>query len=89
MADDPYELEERVPTVDEFQSLRAAADMAARSREAAARGLPNSLYAVVVVHEPSRETVGMGRVVGDDGTVFQLSDMAVHPDHQGRDSGHG
>lgn len=24
----------------------------------------------------------MGRVVGDGGSVFHVSDMAVHPDHQ-------
>ena len=77
-----YTLVERLPTVDEFIELRAAADMAERGREAVEQGLPNTLYGVVVVHEPSGETVGMGRVIGDDGSVFHISDMAVHPDHQ-------
>ena len=77
-----YTLVPRLPTVDEFVELRAAADMAERSREAVEQGLPNSLFAVVVVHDPSGETVGMGRVLGDDGSVFHISDMAVHPDHQ-------
>ena len=85
--DDRYDLRERVATPEEFQRLRAAADMAARSREAVERGLPNSLYGVVVVDEPSGETVGMGRVVGDDGAVYHVSDMAVDPDHQRRGLG--
>ena len=85
--DDRYDLRERVATPEEFQRLRAAADMTARSREAVERGLPNSLYGVVVVDEPSGETVGMGRVVGDDGAVYHVSDMAVDPDHQRRGLG--
>ncbi|MEF8886340.1 MAG: GNAT family N-acetyltransferase [Haloarculaceae archaeon] len=80
--DDRYDLRERVATPEEFQRLRAAADMAARSREAVERGLPNSVYGVVVVDERTGETVGMGRVVGDDGAVYHVSDMAVDPDHQ-------
>lgn len=60
-----YELRESTPTVDRFLELRAAADMAERSREAVERGLPNSLYAVTVVETESETTVGMARVVGD------------------------
>ncbi len=81
-AGDAYAIRERLPTVEEFQSLRAAADMAERSRAAVEQGLPNSLYGAVAVHEPTDETVGMARVVGDDGAVFHVCDMAVHPDHQ-------
>ncbi|WP_226022378.1 GNAT family N-acetyltransferase [Halomicrobium salinisoli] len=84
---DPYAVRERTPTPDEFQALREAAGMAARSREGVERGLPNSLYAVVVDHEPSGEAVGMGRIVGDGGSVYHVCDMAVHPDHQGRGLG--
>ncbi|GAB7095088.1 GNAT family N-acetyltransferase [Halolamina litorea] len=76
-----YELRESPPTVERFLELRAAAGMSERSREAVERGLPNSLYAVTVVDEAD-ETVGMARVVGDDGSVYHVCDMAVHPDHQ-------
>jgi len=85
--DDRYDLRERVATPGEFQRLRAAADMAARSRAAVERGLPNSVYGVVVIDERTGETVGMGRVVGDDGSVYHISDMAVDPDHQRRGLG--
>ncbi|WP_049981753.1 GNAT family N-acetyltransferase [Halolamina rubra] len=82
----PYELRESAPTVDRFLELRDAAGMSARSREAVERGLPNSSYAVIVVDDAG-ETVGMARVVGDDGSVFHVCDMVVHPDHQGRGLG--
>ncbi|ELY90629.1 N-acetyltransferase GCN5 [Natrialba hulunbeirensis JCM 10989] len=79
---DPYSIREELPTPETFATLREAADMPPRSREGIEQGLPNSVYGVIVVHEPSGETVGMGRIVGDGGTVYQISDMAVHPDHQ-------
>jgi len=84
---DEYAVVERLPTVEEFISLRAAAGLTPRSREGVERGLPNSLFGVVVRHRPSGETVGMGRVVGDGGTVYQITDMALHPDHQRRGLG--
>lgn len=86
-AADSYAVREELPTPDEFLELRDAAEMASRSREAVERGLPNSVYGVTVVHEPTGETVGMGRIVGDDGSVYHICDMAVHPDHQGRGLG--
>lgn len=93
-----YELRERAPTASELAALREAADMAPRSLEALRRGLPNSVYAVVAVHEPetdgptasldrSGRVVGTARIVGDDGAVYHLCDMVVHPDHQGRGLG--
>lgn len=84
---DEYAVIERLPTVEEFVSLRDAAGMTPRSREGVERGLPNSLFGVVARHESADETVGMGRVVGDGGTVYQITDMAVHPGHQRRGLG--
>ncbi|MCU4752601.1 GNAT family N-acetyltransferase [Halobacteria archaeon AArc-curdl1] len=82
-----YRLSESPPTASAFVALRDAAGMGSRSLEAVERGLPNSVYAAHVVHEDSGETVGMGRIVGDDGAVYHISDMAVHPDHQGQGLG--
>lgn len=82
-----YALEERLPTVEAFMRLRDDADMAPRSKAGVEQGLPNSLYGCVVVHEPTDEPVAMGRVVGDGGAVFHVTDMAVHPDHQRRGLG--
>ncbi|GAB3666739.1 GNAT family N-acetyltransferase [Halopiger thermotolerans] len=84
---DPYAIREELPDPETFAHLREAAGMPPRSLEGIERGLPNSLFGVVAVHEPTDEVVGMGRIVGDDGTVYQISDMAVHPDHQGKGLG--
>lgn len=86
-ASEEYAIVERLPTVEEFVALREAAGLTPRSREGVERGLPNSLFGVVVEHDPTGETVGMGRVVGDGGTVYQITDMAIHPHHQRRGLG--
>ncbi|WP_049924173.1 GNAT family N-acetyltransferase [Halopiger djelfimassiliensis] len=84
---DPYSVREELPDPETFAALREAAGMPPRSLEGIERGLPNSLYGAIAVHEPTDEVVGMGRIVGDGGTVYQITDMAVHPDHQRRGLG--
>ncbi|MXV61545.1 GNAT family N-acetyltransferase [Natronorubrum sp. JWXQ-INN-674] len=84
---DSYTIREELPAPETFAALREAAGMPPRSLEGIERGLPNSLYGVIAVHDPTDEVVGMGRVVGDGGTVYQISDMAVRPEHQGRGLG--
>lgn len=76
-----YEVRDELPTVKEFIALREAAEMASRSVEAVERGLPNSVFGVTVVDDTG-EVVGMARIIGDGGSVYQIGDMAVHPDHQ-------
>ena len=49
------------------------------------QGLPNTLFAVQVLHES--QPVGMGRVVGDGGCFFQVVDIAVLKEHQGNGVG--
>nr|WP_310523818.1 GNAT family N-acetyltransferase [Polymorphobacter sp.] len=83
--DAAYDLMEAVPTVAEHGRLRVIAGMSAKAPEAAALGLPNSWYGVVVRH--GGVAVGMGRVVGDGGLFFQVVDIAVDPAHQGRGLG--
>ena len=83
--DTGYELAEALPSVAEHGRLRVIAGMSAKRAEAAALGLPNSWYAVVVRH--GGEAVGMGRVIGDGGLFFQVVDIAVDPAHQGRGLG--
>ncbi|MGN6489504.1 MAG: GNAT family N-acetyltransferase [Devosia sp.] len=80
-----YQLVERLPTVAEFCDLRRLSGLTPKTEEAAAAGLPNTLYSVVVEH--GDETVGMGRIIGDGGTVYQIADMAVLPAHQGKGQG--
>lgn len=80
-----FRLVERTPTVEEFCELRAKNGLTPKSAEAAARGLPNTIYAVVVEHEG--RAIGMGRVIGDGGTAFQLTDIAVMGEYRGKGLG--
>jgi GNAT superfamily N-acetyltransferase len=70
------------PSVETYRHLRSASGLGAKTLEAATRGLPASLFAVQVLH--GGQAVGMGRVVGDGGCFYQVTDIAVLPQHQGR-----
>ena len=70
----------RLPTIDEFLDLRRLSGLTPKSREAAERGVPNSLHAVVI--ERDGRAIAMGRIVGDGGTAYQVVDMAVLPEFQ-------
>lgn len=80
-----YQLIERIPTVTEFCDLRRLSGLTPKSPEAAALGLPNTIHAVVIEREG--QTIGMGRVIGDGGTVYQLTDIAVLAAHRGQGLG--
>lgn len=75
-----YELKEEIPSVDDYINIRLAAGLSRKSEEAATIGLRNSLFGVVVyLHD---KPVGIGRVIGDGGCFFEITDMAVLPEHQ-------
>lgn len=80
-----YTLVERLPAVAEYRDLRRLSGLSEKTVEAAERGLPATLYAVVIEHEGA--AIGMGRVVGDGGTAYQVVDIAVLPGHQGKGLG--
>ncbi|NEU57931.1 GNAT family N-acetyltransferase [Halorussus sp. MSC15.2] len=82
-----YRLSEAVPSPDEYVALREEAGMGRRTETAAERGLGNGVHAVTVREAATGELVAMGRLVGDDGCFYQLVDIAVAPDHQGRGLG--
>lgn len=73
------------PTSIEYVELRSAAGMKPRTVASAEKGLSHSLYWITVRH--AGKLVGMGRVIGDGGTIAQVTDIAVHPDFQGRGLG--
>ena len=57
--------------------------MRPRTVSGATKGLGSELYSVLLRHNESNEIVGMGRIVGDGGTVFHICDMAVEEEWQG------
>ena len=80
-----YTIVSEPPSPADFLRLRREAGMAARSRAAVEKGLPNTIYGVTVYHDD--RAIGMGRIVGDGGAVYLISDMAVEPAHQGNGVG--
>ena len=82
---DPYRLSAEIPDVQTYCRLRREAGLSPKTETAAARGLPNTLFGVLVRF--GDEVVGMGRLIGDGGTAFQVVDIAVVPAHQGRGLG--
>ena len=41
------------------------------------QGVCNALFSVLLINKKNEEIIGMGRIIGDGGTVFQICDMAV------------
>lgn len=80
-----YEIRAETPTVEVYRYLRVAAGLSPKSEEAARLGLPGTWFGVVVYGDG--RPVGMGRIIGDGGTFFQIVDIAVEPAHHGRGLG--
>lgn len=73
-------IEERTPTLLEYQTMRGTTDWHPVNDEAVAKGLEATLYAVCVW---DREVmVGTGRVIGDGGLYYYIQDMMITPSHQ-------
>ena len=80
-----YELAPGTPSVADYRRLRDASGLSPKTQQAAEAGLTNSWFAVTV--RLGDHAVGMGRVIGDGGTAFQIVDIAVEPAHQGKGLG--
>lgn len=75
-----YLLRQEIPRVEDYIAIRLAAGLSRKSEEAASRGLRNGLFSVVVYED--NIPIGIGRVIGDDGCFYEITDIAVLPAHQ-------
>lgn len=75
-----YELKEEIPSIRDYIDIRLKAGLSRKSEEAASIGLPNSLYGVVIYCD--NQPIAIGRIIGDGGCFFEITDMAVIPEHQ-------
>lgn len=75
-----YILKREIPTVSDYIDIRLAAGLSRKSEEAARIGLANGLFGVVVYC--AGKPIGIGRVIGDGGCFFEVTDIAVLPEHQ-------
>ena len=80
-----YDMAVELPSAHDYRRLRVLAGLSPKSAEAAAAGLPNTLFAVLIRKDD--QVVGMGRLIGDGGLFFQVVDIAVDPAHQGQGLG--
>ncbi|WP_251517624.1 MULTISPECIES: GNAT family N-acetyltransferase [Staphylococcus] len=79
------EIKFSAPNVAEYCHLRKIAGLSEKSETAAKNGLGNACFDVTLYEDD--KLIGMGRVIGDGGTAFQIIDIAVDPHYQGM--GHG
>ncbi len=75
-----YILKKQVPSVRDYINIRLEAGLSRKSEEAARIGLSNSLFSVIAFQ--GDQPVGIGRVIGDGGCFFEVTDIAVIPAHQ-------
>ena len=87
MLDEGYVIVDEGPPPEHAVEVRLRAGLSSKTLEQAARALEGSWAAVHVVHIATGAVVGMGRVIGDGGWYFHITDMAVVPDHQRRGIG--
>jgi len=80
-----YTIAPEIPSVEDFLRLRRVAGMSPRPVDGAAKGLPNSIFAITV--RASGRAIGMGRLIGDGGTAFLITDICVEPEFQGHGIG--
>jgi ribosomal protein S18 acetylase RimI-like enzyme len=75
----------KAPAPSEYINLRVEGGLSSKSLEAATIGLANSLFTVSIYEDNT--LIGLGRVVGDGGTVFHVVDIVVKPSYQGQGLG--
>ncbi|RDH42600.1 GNAT family N-acetyltransferase [Zooshikella ganghwensis] len=80
-----YNVIEEVIDVENFLRLRVVTGLTPRTKEAAVKALPNSIYGVHILYDG--KPIAMGRVVGDGALNLEIVDVAVDPEHQGKGLG--
>ena len=82
-----WKLVERRPSVDEYSRLIAAGGWKPRDVQAICSALERSIFAICAEAEVGGGIVGMGRVIGDGGLHYYVTDVVVEPAHQRRGVG--
>lgn len=74
-----------VPTSKEYIDLRIKTNMGDKKLENVEKAIKNSLFVVSVWEDNT--LIGFGRVLGDGGISYMISDIMVDPAYQGRGIG--
>jgi len=76
-----YTIEEKIPTPEQWMSLRESVGWATFPLEAARRSLELTPYCVCAFD--GERLIGMGRVLGDCVITFYVGNVMVRPEYQG------
>lgn len=71
---------EAIPNINEYNQLRAAVGLKLMEDKSTITGLNNSLKCISVFDDD--KFIGMGRIVGDNGMVYVISNIFVMPEYQ-------
>jgi ribosomal protein S18 acetylase RimI-like enzyme len=74
------EIVEKLPTSEEYNQLRSMVGWGTYELEVIEKALPNSLYCVCA--SVDNKTMGMARVIGDNGLTYYILDVIVIPEYQ-------
>lgn len=80
-----YRVDPNFPQLADYMRLRKISGLTPFAEEAARIGLKGTIFGVSVRRED--DVIGMGRIIGDGGCFFQVTDIAVDPAHQGQGLG--
>ncbi|CAM3960617.1 GNAT family N-acetyltransferase [Mesobacillus zeae] len=81
----PFRISFEKLSPEDYVSIRLEAGLSAKSVEAAAIGLKNSIHSVSVYQDAV--LIGFGRIIGDGALFYQIVDIAVKPAWQGKGIG--
>lgn len=81
-----YTIEEKLPSAQQWMSLRQSVGWATFPPEAVQRSLEATLFCVCAF-DTDGELIGMGRVLGDGVISFYIGNVMVRPDRQGEGIG--
>lgn len=73
------------PRAEDYVSLRIRSGMGNKDLERSQKAIENSLFTVSVYDE--NKLIGFGRIVGDQGITYVVSDIMVDKDYQKRGYG--
>jgi len=75
----------KIPSYDEYNGLKKELGWKVMDKATTVKGLNNSIMSVCVYDD--EQFIGMGRIVGDGGMVFVISNMMIKPSYHGQGIG--
>lgn len=76
-----FKVDNKKPSAEDYVSLRIRAGMGKKDLERSQIALDNSLF-IASIYDDNNKLIGFGRVVGDGGITFVVSDIMVDPEHR-------